>query len=403
MLSIDEEGLWTEDELRVAVEAYLDMLRLENGGIEYSKAEYNRRLRSGPLSARSESAVEYRMQNISSVLAGMGRSRIDGYRPAANVGPANEARLRALIASVEASIKTPPGFSDICSTPDSLMGVKAVFGELSSHVLCFGGRGTINDRSYFSVAASAARRAVERPYVVTIGAGENVRPGLDGRVLNLARVSLVYGPTGLFVTDPAEVARLAQWPVAVVLHDAWRIGGLPHLVEELGFLDRTILAGAQDGIVRPDIKVDALWQALKDKPLELLALPLPANFYDPGKPTLAVSKLPLIPKSLGAQEGEKVWKLQLKLERDPAIAREGKARNAARYGSPTCEACDFSHTDQAMFDAHHPTPLAIGVRVTLPEHLQILCPTCHRRAHRKSRLEPYTLLELRNWNAAGRP
>lgn len=284
-----------------------------------------------------------------------------------------------------------------------LMGVKAVFGQLSSHVLCFGGRGTVNDRSYFSVAKSAAHRAVERPFVVTIGAGENVRPGLDGRVLNVARVSYVYGPTNLFVTDPSEVIRVAQWPVAIVLHDAWTIGGLPHLVDDLGMPDRTILAGAQDGIVRPDNKVEALWRALEDTPLELAVLPLPANFFDPGKPTLAISKLPFIPKNLGTEEGERVWKRQLKIERDPAIAREAKARNVARFGKPTCLACDFAHPDQAMFDAHHPTPLAVGARITLPEHLEILCPTCHRRAHRKSRLDPYSLFELRAWNSAGRP
>jgi 5-methylcytosine-specific restriction enzyme A len=56
-----------------------------------------------------------------------------------------------------------------------------------------------------------------------------------------------------------------------------------------------------------------------------------------------------------------------------------------------------------MFDAHHPAPLAVGKRVTLPEHLQILCPTCHRRAHRKGRVQPFSLLELQAWVRAGRP
>lgn len=89
MQDIGESDHWSEDELRAAVEAYLDMLRLENSGAAFSKAEYNRRLRAGPLSKRTEGSVEYRMQNISAVLAGMGRAGIEGYKAAANVGLTN--------------------------------------------------------------------------------------------------------------------------------------------------------------------------------------------------------------------------------------------------------------------------------------------------------------------------
>jgi hypothetical protein len=32
---------------------------------------------------------------------------------------------------------------------NAIMGVKAVFGAISSHVLCFGARGNINGRSFF--------------------------------------------------------------------------------------------------------------------------------------------------------------------------------------------------------------------------------------------------------------
>jgi 5-methylcytosine-specific restriction enzyme A len=294
-------------------------------------------------------------------------------------------------------------FNDVIATPSSLMGVKAVFGIISSHVLCFGGRGDRNNKSYFSVAAGAARRAVTRPYVITIGGGKEVRKGLEGRVLNLARTALVYGPTSTLVTDPAEVARLAQWPVAIGLHDVWQFVGLPHLVEDLGFADRTILAGSQDGIIHPDEAMNRLWTALLEWPVEPVALPLPGNFYDTGHPNFVMASLPGIPRFAGAEEGERIWKLQLKVERDPATVREAKRLNFQRHGSMTCEACGFAHSDGAMFDAHHPTPLAVGKRTTFPEHLQILCPTCHRRAHRKSRLDPFQLHELRAWVASGRP
>lgn len=302
---------------------------------------------------------------------------------------------------------TPSGLplllQDVVPDRADLMGVKAVFGPLTSHVLCFGARGSVNDKSYFSVAAGAARRAVDRPFIITIGGGKEVRPGFEGRVLNVARCSLVYGPTGTLVNDPDEVRRLAQWPVAIALHDVWRFIEIPHLLEDLEFPDRTILAGSQDGIVHPDDAMERLWAALREWPIQPAALPLPANFFDSGSPRLAVSKLPGIPSSGGAEEGERVWKSQISVERDPRLAREAKRLNQIKNGRIACEACGFAHGDSAMFDAHHPTPLAVGKRVTLPEHLQILCPTCHRRAHRKSRLDPYTVHELRHWIENGRP
>jgi hypothetical protein len=206
------------------------------------------------------------------------------------------------------------------------------------------------------------------------------------------------------VTDPNEVERLSQWPVAVVLHDVWRFVGDPHLVDDLGMEDRKILAGAQDGIIREPLeKLSALWAALKDRQVEPAALPPPANFYDSGAPVLVGTKLPTIPSDLAAEEGKLLWSKQYRVERDPALSREAKRLNAAKFGIYTCEACDFKHQDGAMFDAHHPTPLAIGVRKTFSKHLEVLCPTCHRRAHLSGdRLRPFTVQQLREWVSAWR-
>lgn len=395
------ENEWTEDELKAAVGAYLEMLRLEQTGAEYSKTEFRRQLRANSIPNRTDSSIEFRMQNISSVLESMGRPRIAGYRPAGNVGPTSEPRIRSFIEKLSPPARTLPAttVSDIVGGVDKVMGVKAVFGPLHSHVLCFSGR-TPGKASYFSVAAGVARRAVDRPFIFAIGGGPRVRDNLGGCVLNIARASTVYGLTERFVVDPAEIERLEQWPVAIALHDVYRIVGYPHLVDELGFDDRLILAGAQDGVIRPDDKVEQLWAALSHWPIERIALPLPHNFYDTGSPSLATTELPTF---TGKEEGEKIWKLQRKIERDATVSRAAKRLNIAKYGRLTCEACTFAHDDSGLFDAHHPTPLAIGKRTTLPEHLHILCPTCHRRAHRKSPLDPYSLLELQSWITAGRP
>lgn len=290
--------------------------------------------------------------------------------------------------------------ADVVGSPDRVMGAKAVFGAISSHVMCFGGRGSPEDAGYYSVASGAARKAVDAPWVFAIGGGAKVRDNLKGHALNLVRTACVYGKTSAFV-PPGEAERLAQWPVAVALHDVWEIDGFPHLIDDLGLPDRRILAGSQDGIVRSRDHFPPFWEAIKDWPVTLKALPQFLDFHDSGQTRRVGQRLPTL-KS-GTEEGAAAWALQLSRERDRALSRAAKQLNVEKYGVCTCEACSFGHEDTAMFDAHHPNPLCAGVRTTLPEHLVVLCPTCHRRAHRKDKLSPFTLDELKEWNRAGRP
>jgi Domain of unknown function (DUF3883) len=79
---------WDEDELRAAVRAYLGMLSVEQSGASYNKAEIRRELRKGALRNRSSASIEYRMRNISSVLAAHDQQTIKGYLGAPNVGEA---------------------------------------------------------------------------------------------------------------------------------------------------------------------------------------------------------------------------------------------------------------------------------------------------------------------------
>lgn len=302
---------WSEAELRPVVSAYLTMLEDERAGRPINKAARRAQLRSGTLSKRTDGAIEYRMQNISYVLERMGRARIQGYLPAANVGSRTESKIAEIIADLEGASQPIKRLSDVVQSTDRLMGVKAVFGPISSHVLCFGGRGNpANATQYYSVAAGAASRAVERPFVIAIGGGKNVGAGYKGRVLNLARLSTVYGPTARLIPDPVEVARLAQWPVAIAVHDVWRFVGNPHLVDDLAMPDRKILAGAQDGIIRPIDKLESLWSALQSRAIQQVILPSPANFYDDNSPRLVGTELPNIPAAKQAEEGKRVWKLQ---------------------------------------------------------------------------------------------
>lgn len=85
-------GDWSRAEVEAAVQDYLDMLALERSGKPYTKKEHNRVLRQR-LQGRSHGSVEFKHQNISAVLAGMGLPYIDGYKPRGNV----QAMLRDVV------------------------------------------------------------------------------------------------------------------------------------------------------------------------------------------------------------------------------------------------------------------------------------------------------------------
>jgi len=91
---------WTEAEVVASVNTYVEMLNRWKAGETFSKASYNNRLRAGGLAKRSKGSIEYRMQNISAVLDGMGIPWLPGYKPARNVGPKVEKQIKNLLKSM---------------------------------------------------------------------------------------------------------------------------------------------------------------------------------------------------------------------------------------------------------------------------------------------------------------
>jgi hypothetical protein len=282
--------------------------------------------------------------------------------------------------------------ADVVTAPEYLMGVKAVWGRSREAVMCFGSRGdaALKDRGHFSQARTTAERAQTQPYFLTIGGGEQVPEELRGRVLEVVRATSIYGETVAFVRDDELRARLAQWPVAIITSEVYSIMREPSLVDDLGFPDRRILTNAYDTIIRDEEQIRRLWHVLKDWEIKrrLDVMP-PPGFRDPGKVQMYGTMYPRLDSK--SVEGKRIWKLSQEVERDPNLAREAKARNRAKNdGVLICEACGFSDSLAAMFDAHHPQPLAAGVRETRADELVVLCPRCHRWVHAKAddKLEP---------------
>lgn len=96
---------WSEEELRAAVEAYVDMLAKEAAGVSFVKKHYYQLLANR--FGRTEKSFGYRMQNISYIYALAGRRWLTGLRPAAHVGARVGQILERLIAEVEGSYFLP--------------------------------------------------------------------------------------------------------------------------------------------------------------------------------------------------------------------------------------------------------------------------------------------------------
>ena len=75
-------GDWTDEQNDAIVADYFAMLAADIVGRSYSKAEHNRRLQASI--GRPRGSIEYKHQNISAVLKGLGEDWIQGYKPAFN-------------------------------------------------------------------------------------------------------------------------------------------------------------------------------------------------------------------------------------------------------------------------------------------------------------------------------
>ncbi|WPB84966.1 DUF3883 domain-containing protein [Sediminicoccus rosea] len=74
---------WTDEENDLIVAAYFAMLAADASRTPYNKASYRRALLPR-LNTRSEGSIEFKHQNISAVLKGLGEAWIPGYKPAFN-------------------------------------------------------------------------------------------------------------------------------------------------------------------------------------------------------------------------------------------------------------------------------------------------------------------------------
>jgi 5-methylcytosine-specific restriction protein A len=289
-----------------------------------------------------------------------------------------------------------PTFIEIVPSPIRLLGLKAVWGPTLHPVISFGGN---EDQVAYKRLRTWMLRAHEHtaPFLLLVGAGSEADANARGRVLEVIELGNTIGRTTLFTKD--EV--LAQWPYSIFVRSVWTVEGWPRLVEDLGLPDRSILTGSMDGIIRPD-GIDDLWERLREHKLVRGDLPVVPNFVDGDTVVIASTFLPK--PTLSREEGKRRYRVASEAERDPTLATEAKRLNAERNGGRcTCEACRFSDTSTGLFDAHHISPIYVGVRQTAVSDLAVLCPTCHRIAHvRGAKMWlPLSVTEIRDLRNSG--
>lgn len=75
---------WTESEVARTVATYFRMLRMQELGQNFTKADLIRQLQQ-QIPARNRPSIEYKFRNISSVLNGLGVQAVTGYKPLPNI------------------------------------------------------------------------------------------------------------------------------------------------------------------------------------------------------------------------------------------------------------------------------------------------------------------------------
>ena len=87
---------WSEDEIRICVDQYVEALKRGGASSSVSKDVFLARAEK-QLPKRNRGSVARRMANISHVVVEAGGSPVIGWKPLANVGPTNTKRIQEIL------------------------------------------------------------------------------------------------------------------------------------------------------------------------------------------------------------------------------------------------------------------------------------------------------------------
>ena len=95
--------LWTDAELTACMQAYLQMLDLQNAGTDYSKSDFYRTLRGGVMSGRTAKAIGRRMCNYSAFFEQRGLPIVSGFKPQDHIGTVVIKRIENILEGLDSA------------------------------------------------------------------------------------------------------------------------------------------------------------------------------------------------------------------------------------------------------------------------------------------------------------
>lgn len=374
---------WNASELAAAVEAYLQMLSLEQMGEKYNKAAVQRMLIANRLKGRT--SAEHRMQNISYVLESMGRARIKGYKPLSNVGDQSADKIKSIIVDLTGETAVPiPLRPPVAASEDRKLPPTGYWMFVCKRSIWDGEAFLRDGKNELLYKVSSHNHAEVQPGDFGIlrlnrRADRKDRPGFPPAVYAIVQVTgspqQIADPVKEYYADLSDAAKISwRVPLTVLANLADSPISIPQLPssEDFDLLRNPVQTSSipisreafADIYQRTKIfSVDALERRSADTLMDVRLLEIAARNADP----------------------KRQRRISAFIERGTI----GKKVKAARNGR--CQVCEVLGQEPVAFngrngtpysEAHHVQPVSLLLSGSLAaSNIMVLCPNHHRQAH----------------------
>lgn len=234
---------WTNDELRLAVQVYVLLLRLQLQGADDRSEPLAQALLSDTLAQRNDAAIRYRMRNISAVAKELGAPILDNFSPAESVGRLVRPKIREMLLGdvAFARMLEPNGGGEDDATSNARAALRILRGHIEDleRELAWRGHNRPPDQKDYGAESEHLRDALD-----DIGAIEREleKPNPDKELVRstsakLLSLAAIFGKwLGTRTTKFVDAALVAAAPVAV----AKMTGLLPALADALEAVSKAI-------------------------------------------------------------------------------------------------------------------------------------------------------------------
>lgn len=216
-MSNSSREIWSDDELKAALDAYLYMLQMQLAGIPFSANQISDMLLSGPLSRKNSASIRYRMRNISAVVVSKNLPPLSMFSPAEQVGRNVWAKLEAFLTSRKDTLKSVSDLQSGAQKTTTSREVSRSLDELKRRLseleaLRPIGIGHNNPPGEFEFSSEEVRVVIQA--IDGVANETDLNDARDDRVKHLSEVLISFGLkaavwTGQRITDFAKASAIA--------------------------------------------------------------------------------------------------------------------------------------------------------------------------------------------------